>query len=74
MSEVRRVPVSEISQRRLSDWLADCERDHATPFALLAIGHDERSGELHVYRTENGPSDADVGALMAQAALMLMHS
>lgn len=67
------VPVKQISLKRLQDWLADCERDHATPIALLAIGHDQHSGDLHCYRTEDGPSDPELGALIAQVALQLMN-
>jgi hypothetical protein len=55
----------------LADWLADCERDHATPIALIAVGHDWNSGVLHVYRTEDGPSDLEVGALVVQAGAEL---
>jgi len=69
-----RVEVSEISRRRLLDWLRDCERDHATPIALVAVGHDERSGELHVYRTENGPRDYDLGRLVSAVGAQLMRS
>ena len=52
---MNRVPVGQISLDRLRDWLNDCKRD-ATPIALIAVGHDEHSGEIHVYRTEDGPS------------------
>lgn len=43
------VNVERIARERLRDWQRDCVRDHATPALLLAIGHDERSGEIHVY-------------------------
>jgi len=43
------VDVQAITIERLKDWGADCIRDHATPALLLAIGHDDRSGEVHVY-------------------------
>ncbi len=66
------VPVSEISRKRLEAWLADCERDHATPIALVAVGHDHVSGQLHLYRTEDGPSDQELGALVSEAGLALM--
>jgi len=69
-----RVEVSQISRRRLLAWLRDCERDHATPIALVAVGHDERSGELHVYRTEDGPSDYAVGRLVSAAGAELMRA
>jgi hypothetical protein len=69
-----RVDVSQISQQRLLDWLRDCERDHATPIALVAVGHDEHAGELHVYRTEDGPRDYDVGRLVSAAGAGLMRA
>lgn len=68
------VPVKQISLKRLQDWLADCERDHATPIALIAVGHDHRAGEVHVYRPEGGPSDAELGALIGEVAVRLMDS
>jgi hypothetical protein len=43
------VPVEQICQERLTDWMRDCIRDHATPALLLAIGHDAHSGETHIY-------------------------
>lgn len=68
------VPVRTISLKRLRDWLADCERDHATPIALIAVGHDDRAGELHLYRTEDGPSDAEIGYLVTTAGLTLAEN
>ena len=43
------VDVQGITIERLKDWGADCIRDHATPALLLAIGHDDHAGEIHVY-------------------------
>jgi hypothetical protein len=68
------IPATEISRQRLLDWLADCERDHATPIALIAVGHDQHAGELHLYRTEDGPSDAQVGLLVTAAGRTLFRS
>jgi hypothetical protein len=42
--------------------------------ALIAIGHGQRSGEIHVYRTENGPSDEELGALIGQVAVTMLMS
>ena len=67
------VPVREISLDRLKDWLDRCMAAHATPIALIAVGHDARSGELHCFRTEDGPSDTALGLLIGQVAVRLMH-
>lgn len=68
------VPVQTITDDRLRRWLADCVRDNATPIALVAVGHDQRSGEVHVYRTEDGPTDIEIGALIGQVAVRMMRS
>jgi hypothetical protein len=67
----RKVPVTQISSQRLAQWLADCERDQATPLVLVAMGHDEQAGTLHVYRPEDGPDDTYVGLLLEAAVLEL---
>jgi hypothetical protein len=43
------VDVIRITEERLAHWAIDCVRDHATPALLLAIGHDEQQGEIHIY-------------------------
>ena len=68
------VPVREITAERLQRWISDCAHDQATPVALIAVGHDEHAGDVHCYTFEDGPlSDEDLGALIAQVAITLMH-
>jgi hypothetical protein len=67
------VPVAVISYGRISEWLGYCIRDHATPVVLLAVGHDEASGELHVYRPEDGLSDRDLAHLLHAAQVALQE-
>ena len=67
------VPVREISDERLRRWLADCVRDHTTPIALVAVGHNLNAGAVHVYRNEDGLSDQELGALMGQVAGEMMR-
>ncbi|HEV8639400.1 MAG TPA: hypothetical protein VG370_34765 [Chloroflexota bacterium] len=66
------VPVEAITRERLGRWARDCVRHHATPLVLVAVGHDERSGTVYVCRTEDGPSDAEIGALLRRVAQELM--
>lgn len=47
------VDVERIAHERLETWAKDCVRDHATPALLLAIGHDEFSGEVHLYMPDD---------------------
>jgi hypothetical protein len=61
------VPVEAISTERLQLWLLDCIRDHATPALLLAIGHDDASGEAHVYV----PDDPSIDTQMIKSFLLL---
>lgn len=68
-----RGPLSAIARERLARWLQNCERDHATPLVLVAVSHDadEHRGDVHVYRTEDGPTDAALGALLQAVALQM---
>lgn len=43
------VDVEGITTDRLGTWCDDCIDVHATPALLLAIGHDGREGEVHVF-------------------------
>jgi hypothetical protein len=71
MAKKDKVPVSAIARQRLQDWVQSCERDHATPLVLIAIGHDEQAGSLHVYCPEGVPSGVDLGALLRRVAAQM---
>lgn len=60
--------IIEINQERLGRWVALLAREHATAQALLGVGHDHRSGRLVLCRTEDGPADAELAALLRAAA------
>lgn len=47
--------VREITTERLADWRNALVRNHATPVALIGVGHDHNSGELHLCITEDMP-------------------
>ena len=51
------VNVQAITIERLKEWGRDCMEDHATPALMLAIGHDEHQGEIHVYVPEDVDKD-----------------
>jgi hypothetical protein len=63
-----RVPVEQITRERLMEWLQGCVRAHATPVVLIAVGHDERSGEVHVFRPDGGFSDPALQLLVMEVA------
>jgi len=44
---------AKITAERLAEWANTCNQQHATPAMMLAIGHDEHSGDLHLFAPEN---------------------
>ncbi len=42
------VETERVTRERLTEWTLLLSRAHATPALLLAIGHDEHEGEVHV--------------------------
>jgi hypothetical protein len=40
------VPVEQITKDRLARWAARLSESHATPVMLVAIGHDQVSGQV----------------------------
>lgn len=47
--------IIRINNERLSNWGTQLSDNHCTPAILIGIGHDHRSGELHVCIPENMP-------------------
>lgn len=47
------VPTRAISEDRLKSWLDKLAQFNATPVVIIGVGHDHRSGELHVVTCEN---------------------
>lgn len=43
------VDVATITRERLAEWQKGCVEAHATPALLLTIGHDDVSGEAHLF-------------------------
>ena len=48
MSEKTKASFSEITDERLGDWAKRLKASNATPLVLVAIGHEQNSGELTV--------------------------
>lgn len=62
----------KITEERLTDWRKTLAMHNATPIVLIAIGHGERSGEVHVIRPEGDtPSDEDIAAFVRAASTFL---
>ena len=61
----------QINNKRLSDWAARLTKAHATPLLVIAVAHDHKSGEIHVIRTEDGPTDAELAGFCIYAAEQL---
>ncbi len=49
--------VKAICDQRLESWKARLVQGHATPLALLGVGHDWNSGKLVFCTTEDMPGD-----------------
>lgn len=60
--------VNDINADRLGRWRTLLVREHATAQATLGVGHDHNSGRLVLCRTEDGPTDASLAALLRAAA------
>lgn len=67
------VPVEIITRERLERWGQDCVREHATPLVLIAVGHDAVAGKIVICRPEDGPTDAEIGALLRRVGKDLMR-
>ncbi|MFQ6672948.1 MAG: hypothetical protein ACE5KY_06580 [Candidatus Tectimicrobiota bacterium] len=62
--------VRAITDERLAVWIEDIVEANATPVLLLAVGHEHRSGEIHLFFPED-LNTVDVMKLMVRAAYML---
>jgi hypothetical protein len=63
----------QINAQRLGSWAAILEREHATAFALIAIGHDRRSGQTTLCSLDDVP-DEQTAALILHCASQLLTS
>jgi len=64
------VPVKQITPERLKRWGKRLIALHATPLVLVAIGHDQVSGQLSVIRCEE-ISDRDLRIILSEALAAL---
>lgn len=60
------VQTERITRERLDEWAQTLAEHHATPILLVAIGHDETTGQLHVCVPED-VSSATIRQLVAYA-------
>lgn len=51
------VPTEQITEERLASWKKRLAESHATPVALIAIGHDHASGQRVLCTVEDIPFD-----------------
>ena len=65
--KMARVPTEKITTERLESWAKHLADEHATPLALVAIGHDEKSGQIVICAVED-VADADLAHLLMGAA------
>ena len=47
------VDVAKINNERLNGWKEKLTKAHATPVALIGVGHDHVSGQIHLVITED---------------------
>jgi len=53
----------KINAERLTDWGIELAHSHSTAALMVGVGHDERSGELHVCVPANLPTQVLIGFL-----------
>jgi hypothetical protein len=53
-----------ITAERLDSWRKLLKEGNATPILLIGVGHEHRSGELHVVVPEGVEDDLLIGALL----------
>jgi hypothetical protein len=62
-----RVQTSRITRERLDEWAETLDQAHATPMLMVAVGHDEQVGEMHVIVPDG--VDRDQVKIFLRAAL-----
>jgi len=67
---LKRSTVRTIGGQRLNRWLCRLVDQHAMPFALVGIGHDDHSGEVTICACED-VSDADLLSVMRGVVRLL---
>jgi hypothetical protein len=68
------VNVEEIVRERLAAWGKDCVEAHATPAMMLAIGHDNAQGEIHVLVPADDLFDRESVKALLRTALRALDS
>jgi len=63
------VPTEPITRERLKRWEKHLNRDHATPLALFAVGHDHNSGKLVICTVEDQEIDTVTLCALLRAAI-----
>jgi hypothetical protein len=64
--------VRRICEERMKRWAKIMIEEHSTPFCALAIGHDHKSGQLHVCVPDDVPFE-DVALLLEKALALLRN-
>jgi len=62
--------ISDITVGRLASWSAILIENHSTPGLLIGIGHDHRSGEIHLCIPED-LTQQDVQNLLVGAVMQV---
>ncbi len=63
--------IQKINSERLAGWSKKFSAAHATPVALIGVGHDHKAGEIHLCICENGPTNQEIAAFLRGAAAQL---
>jgi len=61
----------QINAQRLGSWASILERDHATAFALIAIGHDRSSGKTTLCSLDDVPGEQTAALILHCASQLL---
>ena len=64
---VSRVDIEALCKERLNKWKEVLVENESTPFALVSIGHNHRSGEIHVCVCDN-ISNSALALILRRAA------
>lgn len=58
------VQTEKITKERLAGWANRLKEEHSTPLLLIAIGHDEKAGQLTICVPEGVEDDLLIGSLL----------
>lgn len=60
------VPVNSINKARFESWLKVLKKAHATAQVIVAVGHDEKIGQIHIVTTVER-TDENIRDFLAEA-------